>query len=98
MILSVAGMKGASGRRFAAATSSRRGRGLEQPLHDHAVSPLPFELAVTLIDSDHPEPAPLVKLQARGVLREDARHDLPEPALGIGAAEGLQRGAPRPAA
>src|SRR5712691_4032513 len=48
-----------------------------------------------MVHADHPEAAPLVKSEARGVLREDARHDLPEAPFGVGAAERLQRFSPR---
>src|SRR5215467_11049082 len=78
-----------------AASPGRWQRLAEESFNDHAVPPLPFELAVTLIDAHHPEPAPFMQGHARDILREDSRHDLPEPALGIGPAEGLQRRTPR---
>src|SRR5262245_50514199 len=59
---------------------------VDQPFHDDAISPLPFELAVTVIGGDHPEAAARMEGQACRVLRKDPRHDLPEPALGIGPA------------
>src|SRR5215467_14725887 len=63
---------------------------VDETFHDDAVPPLPLELAVPLIRADDPEAAPLVKGQAGRVLGEDARHDLPEPALRVGAAQRLQ--------
>jgi len=50
---------------------------------------------VAVIDPDHPEPASLVQGETRDVLREDARHDLPEASLGISAAQCIQRCAAR---
>src|SRR5215475_2413922 len=67
------------------ATSASR-RLVDQPFHDDAISPFPFELAVTVIGADHPEAAARMEGQACRVLRKDPRHDLPEPALGIGPA------------
>src|SRR6185295_5802380 len=67
----------------------------EQPLHDHAIAPLPVELAVPLVHADHPEAAPFVQAQARGVLGKDPGDDLPEAALGVGPAHGVQRGPTR---
>src|SRR5580765_1825687 len=72
--------------------------GVEQPFDDHAVAPLPVELAVAAVHADDTEPAPLVQREARSVLREDPRHDLPEAALRVSAAERLERGAARPGA
>src|SRR5215831_15710280 len=63
---------------------------VDQTLHDDAVAPLAFELAVPLIRADDPEAAALMKGQARRVLREDPRHDLPEAALRVGLAQRLQ--------
>src|SRR5262245_33530557 len=76
---------------------SRLGRrsGVQQLLDDHAVPPRPFELAVPMVDADLAETAPTVEREACSVLRKDARDDLPEPALGVGAAEGIQRHAAR---
>src|SRR5262245_48770316 len=64
---------------------------LEQPLDDDTVSPLAFELAVTVVDADDPEPATFVQHEACGVLRKDPGDDLPESPLGVRAAEGGQR-------
>src|SRR5215467_7194655 len=63
---------------------------VDETFHDDAVPPLPLELAVPLIRADDPKAAPLVKGQAGRVLGENARHDLPEAALGVGAAQRLQ--------
>src|SRR5262245_63435122 len=60
-----------------AVASSRRRRLVEEPLHNHTVSPLPFELAVAMINADHAEPTALVQGQARDVLRVGPREDLP---------------------
>ena len=49
---------------------------------------------MTLIDPDHPKAAPLMESETRDVLREDARDDFPEAALGIGSAECLEGCAP----
>src|SRR6185369_6433087 len=73
--------------------SSRFRRVDEQALHDHAVAPLPLELAVALVDPHHPEAALLVESEAGRVLGKDARQDLPEAALGIQLTERVQRGA-----
>src|SRR5215471_12620146 len=69
---------------------------VDQTLHDDAVTPLALELAVPLICADDPEAAALMKGQARRVLREDPRDDLPEAALRVGAAQGLQGLTSRP--
>src|SRR3989442_10683416 len=50
----------------------------EELLDDHAVAPLDAELAVALIGSDDPEARAFVQDEARGVLREDPRDQLPE--------------------
>src|SRR5215472_12725842 len=63
---------------------------VDQAFHDDAVPPLPLELAVPPIRADDPKAAPLVKGQAGRVLGENTRHDLPEAALGVGAAQRLQ--------
>ena len=76
--------------------SPSRRRFVEQPLHDHAVSPLSLELPVTPIHADNPEPAPLVQNQARRVLREDARQDLPKPPLRIDLADASSAARPAP--
>src|SRR5688572_7871272 len=79
--------------------TGRRSRGLvEQLFHDHAVAPLAVELAVAPVHADHAEAAALVQAETRRVLGEDAREDLPEAALGVDAAERLQRGAAGPGA
>src|SRR5689334_13861705 len=80
-------------RRPSAACSSMVGRGVEQALHDDAVTPLPVQLPVALVDTDDPEATPLVQRQARRVLREDPGHDLPEPTLGVRLTESLESGA-----
>src|SRR5437667_6628197 len=57
---------------------SARGHVAEELLDDHAVAPLDAELAVALIGSDDPEAGAFVQDEARGVLREDPRDQLPE--------------------
>src|SRR5262249_31570872 len=69
---------------------------VNQTFDDDAIPPLPLELAVSSIGADHSEAAPRMQSQACYVLREDARHDLPEPALRVGAAQSLQGFPSRP--
>src|SRR5262249_38189435 len=66
-------------------------RRAEQSLDDDAIAPLAIELAVALVHTHDPEAASLVENEARGVLRENPRHDLPEPALAVGATECFER-------
>src|SRR6185369_11680227 len=56
---------------------------------------LALELPVATIDADDAEPAALVESNARGVLRKDPGHDLPEAALGVLTNESLQSRTPR---
>src|SRR5262245_61334340 len=59
---------------------------VEQTLDNHAITPLAVEPAVTPVDADDPESAAFVQRETRGVLGENPGHDLPESALGVGAA------------
>src|SRR5262252_3319700 len=63
---------------------------VDQTFDNDAIPPLPLELAVAPIGADHSEAAPRMQSQACYVLREDPRHDLPEAALRVGAAQSLQ--------
>src|SRR5439155_12928053 len=63
----------------------------EQLLDDHAIAPHALELAVTPVDADDAKAGAFVKRDARGVLREDPRHELPEAASGVRVEQGLER-------
>src|SRR5690606_121968 len=68
----------------------------EQLLDDHRVPPLAVQLPVAAIGADYAKPRPLVKLEARHVLRKDSGQQFPvtAPGVGIGAgAKGQQAGA-----
>src|SRR5262245_47640182 len=77
------------------ADSSARRRLVEKALDDDAVAPRAVELPVATIHADDAESAALVQREACGVFRKDPRHELPEPTLGVDAAQGLQRGPSR---
>src|SRR5438445_5530619 len=76
----------------------RAASSVQQLLDDHAIAPFAGELAVPLIDADDAESAGLVQPEARGVLGEDARDQLPEPARGVDVAERVQCRPPGPGA
>src|SRR3989442_13846947 len=76
----------------------RAASSVQQLLDDHAIAPVTGELAVPLVDADDAESTGLVQPEARGVLGEDARDELPEPARGVDVAERVQRRPPGPGA
>src|SRR5882724_12606645 len=90
-VVGAARRRSSRGRRI---TSARRRRLVKHPLDDHGIAPLAVELAVPPVDADDAELTGLVQPEARGVLREDTRDQLPEPARGVDVAEGVQRRAP----
>src|SRR5258708_19543252 len=65
----------------------------EQSLHDAHVAPLAAEPAVTVIDPDLAKPGRGAEPAAGGVLREDARHQLPETLVTTGVCQPVDEGA-----
>ena len=66
---------------------------LQEPFDDHAVTPRALELPMALVHPDDAESAALVERQAGGVLRKDARDELPETAVGVCLAESFEHDA-----
>ena len=70
----------------------------EEFLNDDTITPHPVDLAMSMIHADHPEAYLLMQPQTCRILREDPRHELPEPQVCVEVAETFEGDTPCPCA